>query len=167
MQHSFLNLWQSTPEIVRHTIYAIVVFIIFWFISLFVTSLIRKVLYSHQPKATKLIIKTTRNIILVIGLIAALGAAGININALIASAGLIGFAVGFALKDLLSNVIAGLLLLFNKAIKKGDRIVVSDCEGTVEKIELRYTTLKADDKIYLIPNSTLFSNILTIFQKQE
>ena len=53
-----------------------------------------------------------------IGLIAALEAAGINIGALMASAGLIGFAVGFALKDLLSNVIAGLLLLFNKAIKK-------------------------------------------------
>lgn len=165
MQHSLLNLWQNVPEIIRNIIYAVLVFFIFWLIALFITSLIRKVLYSRQPKATNLITKTTRNIILVIGLIAALGAAGVNISALIASAGLLGFAIGFALKDLLSNVISGMLLLFNKAIEKGDHIMVSGCEGTVEKIELRYTTLKAEDKIYLIPNSTLFSNILTIFKK--
>ena len=167
MQHSLLNLWQSTPEIVRHTIYAIIVFIIFWFIAMFVTSLIRKVLYNKQPAATKLITKTIRNIILVIGLIAALGAAGINLGVLIASAGLISFAIGYALKDLLGNIIAGVLLLFNKTLKKGDHIAVSGCEGTVAKIELRYTTLQAADKIYLIPNSTLFSNILTIFKEQE
>ena len=104
-----------------------------------------------------------RSIILCIGLIFALGAGGVNLGALLASAGLLGFAIGYALKDLLSNVIAGAFLLFNQTIQKGDHIMVSGVEGVVEKIELRYTTLRSEDKTYLLPNNQLFTSTLTIF----
>jgi len=159
-----VKLWDSFPEMLRHIIIAVIVFIIFWLLARLIASIVCRFINTKHQSVLHLMKNTLRRTILVIGVIAALGAAGVNLGALIASAGLMGFAIGYVLRDLLSNIIAGILLIFNKTIKKGDRVIISGFEGTVEKIELRYTTLKANEKIYLVPNNKLFTSILTILQ---
>jgi len=103
--------------------------------------------------------------ILVLGVITALGTLGINVSALVAGLGLTGFALGFALKDSVSNLLAGVLILAYRPFEMGNYIKVAGHEGEVVKIDLRYTTLKNEENTYLIPNSLIFSNAVTIVNR--
>ena len=96
--------------------------------------------------------------LLVFGAVTALGTMGINVSALVAGLGLTGFALGFAFKDILSNLMAGVLILLYRPFGVNDYIIVTGLEGFVTEIDLRYTTLKNEGQKYLIPNSVLFTN---------
>ena len=100
--------------------------------------------------------------LLVIGLITALGTMGVNVSALVASLGLGGFALGFALRDAISSVLAGTLVLVYRPFSVGNRIRVAGFEGTVREINLRYTVINADNVSHLIPNQMLFTNPITV-----
>ena len=77
--------------------------------------------------------------------------------------GLTGFALGFALKDIISNTLAGVLILFYKPFHRGDRIEVSGSEGVVESVDMRYTRLSTIDGSHvLVPNSNLFTNSIRV-----
>ncbi len=165
MQQPLMDLWNQVPIMIKHIIYAVIVFVIFWLIAKIAVRMLHKIIGTQHQQMLKLTRKVMRNSILLIGLIAALGAGGVNLGALIASAGLLGFTVGYALKDLLSNIVSGAFLLFNNTIQKGDYIAVGGVEGVVEKIELRHTTLIFEGKTHLVPNKKLFTDILTIVPK--
>jgi len=100
--------------------------------------------------------------LLVFGTVTALGTLGVNVSALVAGLGLTGFALGFAFRDALSNLLAGILILLHHPFRRGDHIAVVGLEGAVVGIDLRYTALQNDDKIYLIPNATLFTNAISL-----
>lgn len=99
--------------------------------------------------------------VLIFGAITALGTMGINVAALVAGLGLTGFAVGFALKDVLSSVFSGFLILFYEPFQINDRIKISNTVGKVIDINLRYTVLQEENKRIMIPNSTVLTNIVT------
>jgi small-conductance mechanosensitive channel len=85
------------------------------------------------------------------------------VSALVAGLGLTGFALGFALRDVISNTLAGVLVLLYKPFRRGDRISVAGSEGVVSQIDLRYTTLVVDEETrVLVPNSTLFTNSIRV-----
>jgi small-conductance mechanosensitive channel len=105
--------------------------------------------------------------ILLLGGITLLATLGINVSALIAGLGLSGFALGFALKDALSNLLSGVLILVYKPFKRGDKIAVAGSEGKVVEINLRYTILQNEADKYLIPNATLYQNAIHISGTQE
>jgi small-conductance mechanosensitive channel len=105
--------------------------------------------------------------LLVFGVLTALGTIGINISALVAGLGLTGFALGFALKDILSNFVAGILILIYHPYRRSDYISVTGLEGIVVEIDLRYTTLQSEGKRVLIPNSTLFTNAITVVDAKK
>jgi small-conductance mechanosensitive channel len=86
------------------------------------------------------------------------------VSALVAGLGLTGFALGFALKDTISNLISGILILLYKPFKIGDRIKISGYEGIVVSIDLRYTELDAEGNKILIPNSKLFTNPIEVLK---
>ncbi len=113
---------------------------------------------TDKSKVFKLIGSSLKVITIIIGLITALGTLGIDVTAMVAGLGLTGFALGFALKDALSNLLAGALILFYHPFGCGDKIKVSGCEGVVTDINLRYTKLQNDNIEFLIPNSTCFTN---------
>jgi small conductance mechanosensitive channel len=104
-------------------------------------------------------------VMLAFGLLSALGTMGVDVSALVAGLGLTGFALGFAVRDALSNVLAGILTLVYQPFRSGDRILVTGLEGEVIDVDLRYTTLEADGKRHLVPNSSLFSNPVTVFAR--
>ena len=105
--------------------------------------------------------------ILVLGTITALGTLGVNVSALVAGLGLSGFALGFALKDTISNLLSGVLILVYHPFDIGDFIVVSGEEGKVTHIDFRYTTLENNEKIILIPNSLVFAKTVSILKKMN
>lgn len=114
-----------------------------------------------------LLARTSRVALIIVGMITALGTIGIDVSALVAGLGLTGFAVGFALKDTISNLLSGVLILLYRPFQVGDIIKISDNEGKVVSIDLRYTKLESEDVNILIPNSKLFTDPVTVLQKKE
>ena len=116
--------------------------------------------FTHIPWAVRLlIVRVIYLSTIVIGILVALSAANIDVTTLIASLGVAGFALGFALKDILENFIAGILLLFARPFEIGDQVKLGDYEGTVTDIQIRTTTLHtySGEQVF-IPNSSVFSN---------
>ncbi len=82
---------------------------------------------------------------------------------LVAGLGVSSVAIGFAFKDILQNWLAGLLILIRQPFEIDDQIVVSDFEGTVEKIETRATIIKTyDGKRIVIPNNQIYTNAVKV-----
>jgi small conductance mechanosensitive channel len=76
-----------------------------------------------------------------------------------ATLGIGSVAIGFAFKDILQNMLAGLLLLIRRPYRRGDQIVVKEFEGTVERIESRATLIKTyDGRRVIIPNSDIYTS---------
>ncbi len=99
-----------------------------------------------------------------------LGKFGITASSVIAIIGSVGLSIGLALQGTLSNFAGGVLLLMLRPFKVGDYIQEhgSNQEGVVEEIQLFYTKLRTmDNKIVVLPNSTLTSNSLTNMTQQE
>jgi small conductance mechanosensitive channel len=81
----------------------------------------------------------------------------------LATLGIGSVAIGFAFKDILQNWFAGLLILIRQPFRRGDQIVVSGFEGTVEHIEARATLIKTyDGRRVVIPNSDVYTRAVTV-----
>jgi len=102
---------------------------------------------------------------LAFGVVTALGTSGFNVSALVAGLGLSGFVLGFALKDVLANVVAGALILSYRPFRTDDRVSVAGFEGLVTEIDMRYTTIQADDRRILVPNSTVMTSPVSVLKK--
>ena len=77
--------------------------------------------------------------------------------------GLTGFALGFALRDAVSNLIAGVLILLYQPFLYGDKIAVGSNSDKVIGINFRYTILEGDGgAVVHVPNSIMFSNSVTV-----
>ncbi|MGA7826870.1 MAG: mechanosensitive ion channel domain-containing protein [Geobacteraceae bacterium] len=99
-----------------------------------------------------------RYVIIAIGFIIILQTAGIDLTALNVLAGAVGIGVGFGLQNIASNFISGLIILFERPIKIGDRIEVGNVEGDVVQIKGRSTTVVTNDNIAIIvPNSNFIT----------
>jgi small-conductance mechanosensitive channel len=123
--------------------------LIIFFLSWQIGSIIKKIIFriskdfdEGKKHVLRLLGSSIRVAILIFGGVTALGNMGMNISALVAGLGLTGFAVGFALKDALSNILSGALILIYQPFICGDYIIVSGCEGKVIEINLRYTVLQ-------------------------
>jgi small conductance mechanosensitive channel len=148
----------------------LLVFVAFWLASSLVGRFAAR-LSRATDFNTRFIIKlagrTSSIALLLFGGVTALGTMGINVSALVAGLGLTGFALGFALKDVLANLMAGVLILLYRPFGLNDRIAVTGLEGTVTEIDLRYTRLQGDGRTYLIPNSVLFTNSITLVSRAQ
>ena len=100
-----------------------------------------------------------RYVIVAIGFMIILQTAGINLSALTVLAGALGIGVGFGLQNITNNFLSGLIILFERPIKVGDRIDVGSVTGHVLKISLLATTIVTNDNIAIIvPNSEFISS---------
>ena len=105
--------------------------------------------------------------ILVLGILTGLSTMGMDMTPIIAGLGLGGFALGFALRDALSNLLSGVLIIIYQPFKEGDVISVSGCQGLVTETNLRYTVLENEHERFMVPNSLIFKNPLKIILKAE
>lgn len=86
------------------------------------------------------------------------------VTSLLAGAGVVGLALGFAFQDLASNFISGVGLSLRRPLQTGDIIEHGDTWGTVEKIDLRTTSVRLPDgPLVLVPNKQIYQEKVTIF----
>ena len=97
-----------------------------------------------------------------VGVVTILGTLNVNVSALIAGLGLTGFAVGFACKDVLANVLSGLILMIYSPFEINDFITVKGKSGKFIDINFRYVTLIDGAEIVLIPNSVILNEVILI-----
>jgi small conductance mechanosensitive channel len=106
----------------------------------------------------RLVANLLRVLLVVLVVLFALSVSGIRVGAALATLGLAGLALAFALQNILENFVAGMLILIRKPFRPGDQIESNAFSGTVEDIDLRVTRLRDfDDQLVLIPNATVFT----------
>lgn len=156
------NTLHRVVSFVPRLLVALVLFLLFYALASLIRRLARRLLeqVKHIPWAVRLlIVRAIYFLTLFLGLLVALSAANVDVTTLIASLGVAGFALGFALKDILENFVAGILLLFSRPFELKDQVTLSTYEGTVVDIQIRTTTLRTyADEIVFIPNSKVLSN---------
>ena len=93
---------------------------------------------------------------------------GINHGGTLLSLGIIGIAVSFAAKDIISNLFSGIILIIGKSIKVGDTIEINNQKGIVEIVSLRSTRIVNDLGVKInVPNSTLTNNTYLQYKPPE
>lgn len=132
--------------------------------------LVRKMLEkSSLDEASYVAILTAVRIIcwVLLGL-SAIIAAGVNPSPYIAVLASVGAALALALKDSLSNVAGGIIILFTHPFVKGDEIQIEDASGVVDFIDIMVTRIHTfDNKIVTIPNSKMINCILINKTRQD
>jgi small-conductance mechanosensitive channel len=109
-----------------------------------------------------------RYVLLLVGLLVLVQTAGIDLTTFNVLAGAIGIGVGFGLQNVVSNFIAGLIIMFERPIKIGDRIVVDNVDGDVIEIGARSTTVLTNDNITIIvPNSRFITESVVNWQYED
>ena len=93
---------------------------------------------------------------------------GMNVTSLIAALGAAGVTAGLALKDSLANVASGAQIIFTRPFRVGDYLSLDGVEGTVERIEILFTTLRTfDNKQIVIPNAKVTVSVITNYSAME
>lgn len=102
--------------------------------------------------------------LIVFALVTALGQIGYNITTLVAGLGIAGIAIGFAAKDTLSNIIAGIFIFWDKPFYIGDLVEIEGEYGEVQNITLRTTRIVTPDgRMISIPNQNIAANKITSY----
>jgi small conductance mechanosensitive channel len=102
-----------------------------------------------------------RVILWIILFVVILGNIGVDVSGLIAGLGIMGFIVGFALKDTLGNLAAGVFILFHKPFRVGDWINVGGIVGGVQRIGIAACVLQSPDNTMItIPNSKIWGDTI-------
>ncbi len=88
---------------------------------------------------------------------------GLRLGDIIATLGLSSVAIGFAFQDIFKNFLAGVLLLIQQPFRINDQIIVGEFEGTVERIDIRTTSILTytGEKV-LLPNSKVFTSAVQV-----
>lgn len=102
--------------------------------------------------------------ILTVGLVTALDSAGIKVSAVLASLGIAGLTIGFAARDSLSNIIAGVLIFLDRPFVIGDLVEIEGFYGEVDKITLRSTRIiTSDGKMLAVPNTEVINKTVASY----
>ena len=106
----------------------------------------------------KIAANATRALLLLVGLLLALSAAGIPLAALSVFGGAIGVGLGFGLQKLAANYVSGFVILAERSLRIGDMVKVDGFEGRVTDIKTRYTLVRAlDGRESIVPNEMLIT----------
>ncbi len=131
------------------------------FIDVFLVPLAEKTNNDFDDHLLPVVKKTVNLGIWILGIVVALNNAGFDVGALIAGMELGGLAFAMAAKDTVSNFFGGVTVFVDKPFRIGDRIKISDIDGTVVEIGLRSTRIKTlEGRIVTIPNAQFAGGIV-------
>jgi small-conductance mechanosensitive channel len=143
---------------------AILVMLLTWLIALAVSR--GAYLWAERTEGDRgtevLISRLSYGAVWFLGGIIALGVLGLNFTAILGTLGLTSVAIGFGLKDILSNYLSGLILLASRPFRIGDEVVIGQYEGRIVQVQLRVTTMQTyDGRQVYIPNQEVFQSSIT------
>lgn len=111
----------------------------------------------ERALTTGSVLRSTLNVaVLIVAAVMVLGELGLNVTPIVASASVIGLAVGLGAQSVVKDMVSGLFLLLEDQFGVGDKIVANDISGTVESVGLRVTTLRDDsDVLWYVRNGDI------------
>lgn len=169
------DIWQEIDSVLQYqlfqvgetpiTLASIFIFIVLFGVLMVGSQIISRLLASRilvklgVERATAYTFRRiTYYILLILSAIFAFQFVGINLSGLAVIFGLLSVGIGFGLQNITSNFISGVILLFERPIKIGDRVTVGDTVGDVIAINMRSTTIRSLRNISIIvPNSEFIS----------
>lgn len=173
MKETLIQFWQSHSETVIELSYNLILAFVIFIASSLIARAIRKTIQNTNSKLKKLdatlipIFSTVASyVVYIIGGVFILDIFGVNTASLIALVGAAGLAIGLALKDTLSNIAAGIMLLILRPFRTGDFIECGPTQATVREINLFTTVLETVDGLYIAsPNSVLWGGSIKNFTR--
>ena len=147
---------------------ALIIFAVFYGLSLLLERSLKKVslrFHTSSSEVFALLSNSQKALLIFCGSVLAISKLGFDVSALVAGLGLTGFAVGLALKDAISNLIAGIMIVIYKPIKLDSLVSIKGTKGRVVDLNLRYITIKSETALHLLPNSLVLNNELTLHQE--
>lgn len=164
VETAFARLLESAIQTIPRILAAVLVLLLFWGLAVGVRALMRLIFSRLGDDRTveNLVRQVSYYTVWLLGLIVAASAFGLEPGTLATGLGLTSLALGFALKDILSNFVSGLLILTLRPFELGDQIIIGETEGSVERIELRATQIRTyDGRRVLVPNAETFTSRVT------
>ncbi|KDN55664.1 mechanosensitive ion channel family protein [Flavobacterium seoulense] len=163
LQGYYQNIVDLTPKLLL----AIAIILISWFIAARVKGFTdrRLKIRMHDPLLATFIANLLKAVFIIIGFLfmfRIIGLTGVA-QSILAGAGISAFIIGFALRDIGENFLAGILLAFKRPFSVGDIIESNGVKGKVVTLNLRDTQIKSASKNIYIPNALLIKNTLINF----
>lgn len=166
-----IELWiTSFVAMLPNLFVASIIMFVCWVVARALSRLIRRMM-SHAPEShtvSRLISTSVRLIILFFGLFSALGILNLDktVTSLLAGAGVIGLAIGFAFQEIAANFFSGILIVIRKPYREGDIVQIEKFIGTVSDITLRTTNLATPSGLQvLVPNKDMFTKPVINYTK--
>jgi small-conductance mechanosensitive channel len=147
----------SVRNLIEGVVSAVVVMMVaLWIASAVETRLLQGT--GGNLSLRKMAANALRALLLFVGLMFALTAAGIDLTALGVLGGAIGVGIGFGLQKLASNYVSGFVILAERSVRIGDMVMVDGFEGRITDINTRYTVIRAlSGKESIVPNEMLIT----------
>ncbi len=155
----------------KRVILALVIVFVFWMISKVAGRIAANALARH-PRASSLlenfVRRTTGGVVMVVGVLMALAAFGVEIGPMMAALGAGGFIVGFALQETLGSFASGLMIMVYRPFDVNDYVSIAGAEGTVKEMSLVSTSLVTlDNKGLVIPNKKVWGETITNYTSKN
>jgi len=134
--------------------------LLFFFAGKIKSLLVKKIFprYNIDVGVAESVGKVIQYILIVVGFIVIFQTTGIDLSALGVLVGALGVGIGFGLQGITNNFISGLIILFERPVKVGDRVEIEGLEGNIIKVSGRATTILTNDNIaVIVPNSDLIN----------
>jgi small-conductance mechanosensitive channel len=123
---------------------------------------------ARNPFLAELIASAIRFVFVLGGIVVALDmlGAGTLLGAVLGGAGVVGLALGFAMRDTIENYVSSLMLSLRQPFRANDKVRIDNCEGRVVRLTTRATILMTDDGNHLrVPNSTVFKAVIVNYTR--
>jgi small conductance mechanosensitive channel len=156
---------ERMPQIFLNLLLFVLIMLVFKVLAGLAKKLVTKGLDASGLNISKLLrditIATVKNLVMLIGLLIALGQMGISVGPLLAGLGVAGFVIGFALQDTLGNFASGMMILLYRPFDVGDVVEIGGVFGKVRAMSMVNTTmLTLDNQTLILPNTKIWQEVI-------
>jgi len=150
----------------------LLVLVIFGVFARLARGIVKRVLAASHVETTellrRLLLGMASKLVWLIGLLVVLSVFGVNVGPMLAGLGIVGFVLGFALQDTLSNFAAGLMIMFYQPFDVGDLVTAAGVSGKVKAVTLVSTVVTTlDNQVLILPNNKVWGDVINNITTQD
>ncbi len=166
LNEKLLDWYESIVTAIPNIVMAVLVMTLFIMLAKVFRSLLQKALRKthYNLAVTNLMLTLSHITVILFGCFISLEILNLEktVTSLLAGAGVLGLALGFAFQEIASNFVAGTFIAFRKPYQLGDIVKINDYQGEISKIQMRTTSITTFDGLeVIIPNKTMFTETFT------